>query len=76
LTFLTSVLDVGRRCFPAFYIMFEFAVADIKNVIIDNGLVVEYNVKACKRRIDVIFFGDIYQCCYFGFSESSFSLSF
>jgi len=39
--------------------MFEFAVADIKDVIIDNGLVVEYNSKAYKRRIHVIFFGDI-----------------
>jgi len=39
--------------------MFGFAAADIKNVIIDNGVVAGYNIKVCKRKIDVIFFGDI-----------------
>jgi hypothetical protein len=39
--------------------MFVFAVVDIKDVVIDNGLVVGYNSKAYKRRINVIFFGDI-----------------
>ena len=44
---------------PVFYIMIEFVVVDMKNVIIDSGVVVEYNSKSYERKIDVIFFGDI-----------------
>ena len=39
--------------------MLEFTVADIKDVVVANGLDAVYNFEDYKRKIDIIFFGGL-----------------